>query len=321
MPWRGLKCEASLKEDDTIELEAAQWVVSRMNEESFDREGFDAWLAGDPRRKPLFDTMWRRIMGRNMDQVLNAYRRQRQSRRVFAAGSIACMLVLLGGYQAQPLIELFLAAPTIYAATDGAIREVRLDDGTQLMLASGAEVHVRYTRHRREVTLTRGTIFADVSRDENRKFHVKAGDGEVSVLGTRFEVAMKPAVVRVTVEEGKVRFGRDSLFSSPLELGANETASLSATALKRNKNASSRRSIARWRAEWAEYDNAPLSQVVTDLESVSPLSIVIGDSGLADRRVSGRIRLTDPMKQVQMLSVMHAFKIHRNKDTIILSSD
>lgn len=291
-----------------------------MDAESFDKAGFDAWLAGDPRREPLFDAMWRHVMGAEMDGALRAYGRRRQSRGRLAAGAAACALLLLGGYQARPAIELFLAAPQGYAAADGAIRQVRLADGTRLTLAGGAAVAVRYTRHERQVTLTRGTIFADVRRDEDRPFRVEAGNGAVTVLGTRFEVAMKPAMVRVTVEHGLVRFGRDRWFSTPLELGADQAASLTAAGLNRDADRAPHRGTARWRTEWAEYENAPLSQVVADLESVSPLPIVIADGGLAARRVSGRIRLIEPLRQIENLSVIHGFSAHHEEDSIVLSS-
>ncbi|MBY8824367.1 FecR family protein [Sphingomonas colocasiae] len=287
-----------------------------MNGGSFDKAGFDAWLAADPRRKPLFDTMWRRIMGADIDQALHDYGRRRRSRKRLAAGAAACMLFLSAAYQARPAIELFLAPSHNYAAADGVIREVRLDDGTRLTLAGGAEVQVRYTRHEREVTLMRGTIFADVRRDETRVFRVEAGDGEITVLGTRFEVALKPDMVRTAVEHGTVRFGRDRWFGTPLELGADQAASLTPDGLSRDAGGPHR--VARWRAEWAEYENATLGQVIADLESVSPVPIII-DGALAERRVNGRIRLTDPLRQVRNLSVVHEFKVSENGNAITLS--
>lgn len=300
-------------------MEAAQWVAARMNETSFDSIGFDAWLAGDSRREPLFDTMWQRIMGSNMNHVLETYGQRRQSRRRLAAGAIACACALTGAYQAQPSVELFFAPSQHYAATSNAIREVRLDDGTRLTLAGGTEVRVRYARHEREVTLMHGTLFADVSHDANRPFRVEAGDGEVTVTGTRFEVVMKPRMVRVTVEQGTVRFGRDRWFSRPLELIKDQAASLTATGLNTGTSRAAGQGTALWRAEWAEYDNAPLSQVIADLESVSPLPIVIADRRLAALRVNGRIRLTDPVRQIENLSVIHAFKVTRSQGVITLS--
>lgn len=314
-----MRSEASLQDDKQIELEAAQWVVSRMDDAAFDQSGFDAWIAADARREPVYDRMWRRIMGPNLGDALDAVGRQRKSRRQAAIGVAACALALLGGYQAWPSVELMLAPAQAYQAPEGALRTVRLDDGSELTLAGGAEVEVRYTRHARAVRLARGTIFADVSRDAQRPFRVEAGDGRVTVLGTRFEVDLKPAMVRVSVERGAVRFGGDGWFDAPLDLGIDEGASLTQGGLARHPADAARHGTARWRAEWVEYKDAPLDEVIADLESVSALPIVIADRGLAKRQVNGRIRLTDPMRQIENLSLIYAFRMRREKDAIILS--
>ena len=311
-----MRSEASLQDDKQIELEAAQWVVSRMDDGAFDQPGFEAWIAGDARCKPVYDRMWRRIMGSNLGEALDAADRQRRSRKPVAIGVAACALALVGGYQAWPAVELMLAPAAAYQAPEGAIRTVELDDGSELTLAGGAAVEVRYTRHTRAVRLARGTIFADVSRDVERPFRVEAGDGRVTVLGTRFEVDLKPAMVRVTVEKGAVRFGGDGWFDRPVELHVDEGAALTKAGLAKD---TVRHAAARWRAEWVEYKDAPLGQVVADLESVSALPLIIADRDLAKRQVSGRIRLTDPMRQIDNLSLIYAFEVRREKDAIILS--
>lgn len=286
-----------------------------MDDEPFDQAEFDAWCAADPRHREMFDTMWRHVMGPDMDVALKAYDRQRRSTNRALAGVSAGLIALLGGYHALPTIELYLAEPHIYAAADGAIRKVELADGTHLTLAGGADVQVRYTRHVRDVELVRGTIFADVAHDPDRPFHVGAGDGRVTVLGTAFELSKKPSVVRVRVESGHVQFGRNGWFSTPIHLVAEEGATLTAENLDKLRNT---RGIARWRSEWVEYHEAPLREVVADLESISPLPIRISDD-LASKRVSGRIRLTDPVQQLENLSFIHDFQVQNRKDYIFVS--
>lgn len=288
-----------------------------MNDEPFDTARFDAWIAADPRHKALFDTMWRRVMGPDMDAALQAYGHRRRARKHMLAGGAAAVLAMLGGYQALPSIELFLTEPRIYAASDNSIRKVRLQDGTQLTLAGGANVHIRYTRHAREIELTRGTMFADVAHDKGRPFRIEAGAGEVTVLGTRFELSKKSSTIRVTVESGHVRFGRNGWFNTPISLVAEESATLAGESLKRQDHTGG---IARWRSEWVEYHEAPLREVVADLESVSPLPIRISGDALAAKRVSGRIRLIDPVKQIENLSIIHNFSVKKNDYYIIVSN-
>ena len=305
-------------EDSSIEWEAAQWVARRMGDQPFDKDGFDAWLAGDPRRKVLFDAMWPRIMGSGMDETLDAVIRQRRrSKRSLVVSAVATALAVLGGYQALPSVELFLSQSQSYAAADGILREVTLEDGTQLTLAGGAEVRVRYARHAREIELARGTVFANVMHDATRPFRIVAGSARITDLGTQFEVSSKPAFVRVTVESGVVRFGANGWFSNQLDLAAGEAAVLSAADLSRLDDVS-RDGVARWRTEWVEYHDTPITQVVADLESVAALPIRIAPGSLADLRVSGRIRLTDPMRQINNLSIIHNFSVEQREGAIIL---
>jgi transmembrane sensor len=289
-----------------------------MGDAPFDREGFDAWLAGDPRHKPLFDTMWRRIMGPKMDEALGTFAQKRRSTRSLLAGGAAALVALFGGYQAWPSLQLFMTQPQEYAAADGTLRKISLQDGTQLTLAGGAAIRVRYTSHVRAVELTRGTIFADVAHDQDRPFRIDSGDARITDIGTRFEVSKKPSSLRVTVASGAVRFGNNGWFGKQLDLTADQAAILSESGLSRSGDVD-RGAIARWRAEWVEYHDTPMKQVVADLASVSPLPIRIADKGLADLKVSGRIHLTDSAKQIDNLSIIHDFAVDRRDGAIVLS--
>ncbi|EMD82385.1 hypothetical protein C725_2106 [Pacificimonas flava] len=94
-----------------MELEAAHWVATFMNDEPVDQQCFERWLRGDPRRRELFDRMWQRIMGPNMETVLHAYRRKRETKRKRMAAACAGILVLFAGYGAPPTTMTFFCAP------------------------------------------------------------------------------------------------------------------------------------------------------------------------------------------------------------------
>lgn len=311
---------ADVPEASPNEWEAAQWVGRQMGDQPFDKAGFDAWLAGDPHRKVLFDAMWQRIMGPNMDETLGAVIRRRRARRAWTAGGVVAGFVLLAGYQALPTLELFLVRSREYSAAEGTIREIRLQDGTRLTLAGGTGIRVRYAWHAREIELTRGTIFADVTHDAARPFRIDTGDARITDIGTRFEVSSKPSFVRVTVEAGAVRFGTSGWFGKQIDLAARQAAVLTTAAPGRIDDVS-QDGVARWRTGWVEYRDTPMRQVVADLESVSPLPIRIADGKLANLRVSGRIRLTDPMRQINNLSIIHNFAFHRHDGAVVLSEN
>lgn len=292
-----------------------------MDDGAFDRGAFEAWLASDPRNQSVFEAMWRRTMGSQMETALRTYERRRITRRALpSVAAVAVAAALVGGHQAMPFIEGYFAPVKEYQVADRAMRTVALSDGTKLVLAGGASLKVRYTRHERVVELTRGAIFAEVAHDKDRPFRVNTGDTRIVDIGTSFEVVSKPSLVRVTVASGAVRFGRDQWFGKSLDLGANQAATLDQTGLNRIADANSLR-IAPWRNEWAEYKGAPLWQVIADLQSLSPSPIKIADSELANRRVSGRIKLTDPVGQLENLAIVQAFRVEQTEGGFLLSKN
>lgn len=309
-----------MSESSSIKWEAAEWVERRMGDEPFDEAAFETWLKGDPGRGPVFDAMWRRIMGSDMEAALNAYAKRGVSRQAWAAGGVVALLAIVGGYKSLPLIEMALAQPQSYAVADAQLRTVTLADGTRLTLAGGASITVRLTSRERVVELAQGTIFADVAHDEERPFRVETGDAHIVDVGTSFEVTSKPANVHVTVASGIVRFGRNGWFNKQLDLSASQAATLDETGLNRVADVDPD-AVANWRRGWAEYKGAPLRRVIADLQTLSPLPIVIADDRLANKPLSGRIRLTDAAGQIQNLAIIYGFNVRRTDDALVITQD
>ena len=308
---------AAANKIDSIKWEAAQWVDCRMDDGPFDEAGFDAWLARDPRHQSAFDAMWRRITGPELGAALHDFDRRKAGRRTAVAGAVAVLLVVTAGYRAVPFVELQMARPQEFAAADGKVREIKLDDGTRLTLGGGAKVKVRYTGHDRLIELGQGVLFANVAHDGDRPFRIRTGGADIVDIGTSFEVVSKPSSVRVTVAEGIVQFASVDRFSKPVSLGANEAAVLDQAGLTRLADIDAG-NIAPWRGEWVEYKGETLRKVIADLQSLSPMPIEIASEDLANQPVSGRIRLTDPIAQLENLAVVQSFRIDKTGRSIVL---
>ncbi|MGH8211258.1 MAG: FecR family protein [Steroidobacteraceae bacterium] len=101
----------------------------------------------------------------------------------------------------------FGAAPHFAAAwstTTGENRKVSLADGSTITLGARSAVSVAYARTAREVELTSGEAFFQVTHDKSRPFRVRAGAGTVTALGTAFNVSRTSEHVIVTVSDGAV---------------------------------------------------------------------------------------------------------------------
>ncbi|MGH8452076.1 FecR family protein [Pseudomonas sp.] len=106
-----------------------------------------------------------------------------------------------------------------YDATHG-LRQVTLSDGSQVELNLGTELVYTHYKDQRRVTLKKGEAFFNVSHDSAHPFIVRAGEGQVRVTGTQFNVWKYEDQVRVMLLEGSVQISSDKVHGSvPLTPG------------------------------------------------------------------------------------------------------
>lgn len=88
--------------------------------------------------------------------------------------------------------------------------ELVLADGTRLYLNAGSRVTYpnRFNGRQRKIFID-GEVFAEVAHDPKHPFIISAGDAEVEVLGTKFNMRAYQAdpLLEVALVEGSVRFG------------------------------------------------------------------------------------------------------------------
>lgn len=173
--------------DDADEMAAGQRLAARINDSL--REA-----AGGARVAPLY-------------------------RKWLYAAAAACLLVL-----ATPLYKLWLkrsaAAPPPAMAWQtagtpaGKMMKLTLSDGSQVWLNanSGIRYPAAFAAANREVWLTGGEAFFDISQDKKRPFIVHTGKLDVQVLGTSFNIRAYEELKQVSigVASGKVQVVRDA---------------------------------------------------------------------------------------------------------------
>ena len=91
-------------------------------------------------------------------------------------------------------------------ATNDSSRKVLLDDGSVLWLAprSAIRIHPDFVKHR-NTELVKGTVFYDISHDEQHPFSIAVNRQEITVLGTAFSIHKTDTVdIMLAVKRGKV---------------------------------------------------------------------------------------------------------------------
>lgn len=207
---------------------------------------------------------------------------------------------MLAGVALAACIAVF-AAPAVllqlrsdYTTATAELRTVTLDDGSEITMAPRSAIAVDYAARERKVELLSGVAFFTVRRDTDRPFTVQAGAVQTTVLGTRFEVKRGDDGVTVSVEEGLVAVSDSQRPSVATRLGAGQSALVSTRVGRSGVTGHAAPSVAAWRQKLLLADDRPVGDAVADLARYYSGTILITDSALATRRVTGVYGLADP---------------------------
>lgn len=156
----------------------------------------DALADSDPRMEELVQRARRR-------PALSAGRPRRW--RAWATAACAVLAVVLGLRFGPALLS---DPEAVQYATTGQGRTIALADGSSVQLDVASRIAVSLGNKRRSVELLQGRAVFDVAHDAARPFVVRAGDGSVTAVGTRFQVQCEGDGVVVTLAEGIVAVSR-----------------------------------------------------------------------------------------------------------------
>lgn len=278
----------------------------------------DDILAADPALAPELAEALAGWRGRERlsNDAVRALRSRRRRTTAGVAGGVAAILLTTGIVRSWPG-----QAPDRIAmlhTARGEVRTVRLPDGTTLRLDGATRLAVRYGAATRDVTLASGAAFFDVTHDPARPFTVSAGDGNVRVLGTAFDVDRTAGRMDVAVYRGAVRLaGEDDAHGKMVPAGW-------------------RRHVVRGHAgppvrfdariddrhhDWLDVDGLRLADLVTILNRRAGPSILPPPVTLADLPISGRFRTDDPQSLLESLGLSYDFTVSKRQDALMITSN
>jgi transmembrane sensor len=294
-----------------IDIEAVKWVarLDRAPLSGREQEALDAWLQGDPRCAGAFArargvalyTERARALAPNFDpdEFLKSSGLPPRCKRprwvspwwlgaAAVAASIVLPLVLVGLPEVKP------SDP--YATRLGEMRVIPLADGSIMTLNTNSQAMVDFSDFRRSIQLIQGEALFDVTRDAQRPFEVDAGDTRVRAIGTRFTVRRSvEQPVEVLVSEGAVEVASPRSLPSPVRVGANmRLVAVEQAVPVLVQPAELQRQLA-WREGRIAFEGETLGQAAAQFARYSDVRIVIGDSALAEERITGLFLANDPV--------------------------
>jgi transmembrane sensor len=283
----------------TVRDAAARWFV-RFQEPAVDVETyrrFEAWLAEHPQHRDEFQLLqglWTAtdlLPAARLKALCDtppARSKRRPMVRYVVAASVLVVALGLGLFSGLNHPSTYTAE---YSTVLGERRHVALPDGSVIDLNSRSRVQVRFEKSRRGIELTEGEAMFSVEHDTNRPFVVEAGNGKVTVTGTRFDVRRDSAQTRVAVEQGTVKVqSLDAADSDFVSLTAGLGSHIDAQGNVAAAYAVNPAELAAWRSGKLVFNNASLSEVAAEVSRYREKPLTVGNDKV------GNLRLTSVFK-------------------------
>ncbi|MGH7720724.1 MAG: FecR family protein [Gemmatimonadaceae bacterium] len=223
--------------------------------------------------------------------------------------------------RADPPVAAVATPSREYAAARGQRAELRLTDGTRVVLAPGSRltVPVDYDSLARVVTLE-GQGYFDVVHDDSKPFAVRAGNAYVRDLGTRFDVRAFPneGPVRVVVTEGKVRLGRRAATDPGPLIVAGDIGRLSEAGPPTVTRGVDTTRLVAWTSGVLVFERTPVREVVAELARWYDMDVRLGDGALSGRTLTATLRDQSLSEVLRLVALGLNARVERRERVVTL---
>lgn len=314
-------------------IEASEWLI-RLQEDLYDpvvQAEFHAWVSAAPANRAAWAET-RAIaqaafslgsspnaeIGWNVEAASASvvpFRRPRRRWAVYAgAVAVAASLAWLAG----PDLVLRLQSDLVTDVAES--QHLDLPDGSRIILAAASAVAVSFTDEERRVSLLRGEAFFEVRHEIGRPFKVVADDIATTVVGTSFDVRRDSSGVAVAVEEGIVEVSSTADASQQAErLTPGQTVRWSWKG-EPTRSDMPIESVGAWRRGQLVLHDQRLSEAVDHIRRYYRGTIVLAESALADKKITGAYNLVDPEEALRAMSSVHGAKVRQVTPWLIVIS-
>lgn len=274
-----------------MQEEAALWFARMRGERVTDaqRARFDAWLAADEAHRREYDALaqiWTQA-GRlgpraaHGEQTGGHRLRRAGKAATFAGVAVFCAWLAFAWFDGR------------VATQAGERLRMQLADGSELDMAPRTRLRVDFSASLRRLELEEGQFAVSVAADPNRPFEVRAANGVIRDIGTRFEVRASQGRARVVVSDGAVEVTvPGSGAEGYRRLKAGEAADFDGTGVSQARPVDAAAALA-WTDGRLVFDATPLAEIFTALNRYRKTPIESDDPALAGIRISGVFLLDD----------------------------
>ena len=245
-------------------------------------------------------------------------------RLVVRIASSAAAVLLLGFVMYYFTRSGLNTEPVAYTAQNNQQAAFQLADGSQVFMQDGSvlQFHSNFEQQEERTVSFEGEGLFEVSHDAAKPFVVNAGNLQIEVLGTTFNLsaAAGASVYTCDLIEGKVRFALidrsngqvlEQLVLLPGQRGTYNTASNQISRGESPANATS------WKTGVLAFNNVPLAEVMKAIAQTYKLTIDL-DPGLADLKLTARFEQEKPESILEAIRVIFDLEITQTENRVII---
>jgi len=258
-----------------------------------DMADFRTWLAADPRNGEAFaraSALWEGLADVEQIETLltdrdnvTPFPARQVTRRMWIGGAVAAAFAC-AATTGVLLVRPATGEAVLLQTQNGEIRSFTLADGSTVTLGGASRVAGTMTGTARTLELEAGNAYFDIARDEARPLTVTAGGYEVRVLGTRFDIRTYADRISVAVDHGHVEVAEGDGAAADL-LAGDKIAAWRAGGLGPVQAFDAEREFA-WRTGRLSFVDAPLRDIVSDMNQYSARPIRLAPGAPADLRLT-----------------------------------
>lgn len=198
----------------------------------------------------------------------------------------------------------------------GETATAELEDGTIVRLAGSSRLRVKSMKGDRAVALD-GRAFFAVAKDSRRPFRVQAGSGEVTVLGTQFDLRARDEDLQLVVVEGAVEF---SSAGETIRVNAGEASQLTETGSPRLLQISDVDEHVHWIGPLLVFQATPLDEVAQAVQDRFGQPVVVMDRAVAERTVTAWFSTAEPWQVMSAVCRVVDASCRMSGDTIVVEA-
>lgn len=302
-----------------------EWLTIPGNDVIF-FQWLNEWESSHPQYLPNSEQALERYKALLYDQVLQAspvpiYRETELksasmlSRRWILAASIVLLLGMTAAFFQRSIR--YQRFQTGNAST----KTVHLEDGTRVTLNANSNLYVPrlgFGKSHRQVLLEGEAEFVVSHTSDHKRFIVKTDDDfEVEVLGTEFVMFARQRGKKVTLSKGSVKVHYQQ--GKGLALRPGEMVSFDNRDSKLQlKKVSDPQVQGAWKNHQFYFDDTPLSEVAEVIQDHFGVKVVLADSNIRERRLSGYFKAATPNEISQTISTLLNLEIEQTAQKLVI---